>query len=215
MQVVNCIQGSEEWLAARVGKVGASRIADIVARTKTGYAASRANYAAELIAERLTGKKTENYTNAAMQWGTDNEPKARAMYEFMHNASVTEVGIVLHPTILNAQASPDGLVGDDGLIEIKCPLTATHIATLRGGEIDGRYVKQMQWQMACTGRAWCDFCSFDPRLPAEMQIHVRRVNRDPVGIADLEKEVRAFLSEIDSTVADLISKYMPTAEAAE
>jgi putative phage-type endonuclease len=215
MKVLDCIQGSEEWMAARVGKVGASRIADIVAKTKSGYSASRANYAADLIAERLTGKKADSYTNVAMQWGTDNEPAARAMYEFMHNALVTEVGIVLHPSIQNAQASPDGLVGDDGLVEIKCPLTATHIATLRGGEIDGKYVKQMQWQMACTGRAWCDFCSFDPRMPAEMQLHVRRVNRDAVMIVELEREVRAFLAEIDATIAELTAKYMPTAEAAE
>lgn len=214
MNTIECTQGSDEWIAARVGKVGASRIADIVAKTKTGYSTSRANYAAELVAERLTGKKTDGYTNAAMQWGTDNEPTARAMYEFMRNAAVTEVGIVLHPAIANAQASPDGLVGDDGLVEIKCPLTATHISTLRGGEIDGRYAKQMQWQMACTGRAWCDFCSFDPRLPAEMQLHVRRVNRDPVMIAELEREVRTFLKEIDETVADLVSKYMPKQAAA-
>ena len=215
MKIVECVQGSEEWIAARVGKVGASRIADIVAKTKSGYSTSRANYAAELIAERLTGKKAEGFTNAAMQWGTDNEPQARAMYEFMRNVSVVEVGIVLHPTIENAQASPDGLVGDDGLVEIKCPLTSTHISTLRGGEIDGKYMKQMQWQMACTGRDWCDFCSFDPRMPAEMQIHIRRVNRDPVAIAEIAKEVCAFLAEIDSTVAELTAKYMPTAEAAE
>jgi len=190
LRIIEVRQGSEEWLAARVGKVGASRIADIVAKTKSGYSTSRANYAAELIAERLTGKKAEGYTNAAMQWGTDNEPQARAMYEFMRNVSVVEVGIVLHPTIENAQASPDGLVGDDGLVEIKCPLTATHIATLRGGEIDGKYMKQMQWQMACTGRAWCDFCSFDPRLPAEMQLHIRRVSRDPVLIVELARGLR-------------------------
>jgi putative phage-type endonuclease len=207
MKIIECTQGCEDWVAARVGKVGASRIADIVAKTKTGYSTSRANYAAELVAERLTGSKTEGFTSAAMQWGTDNEPHARAMYEFMHNVSVVQVGIVLHPTIEDAQASPDGLIGDNGLIEIKCPLTATHIATLRGGEIDGRYMKQMQWQMACTGRAWCDFCSFDPRLPAEMQLHVTRVNRDSGMIVSLETEVRSFLAEVADAVSDLTLRY--------
>ena len=214
MKIVECVQGSEEWIAARVGKVGASRIADIVAKTKSGYSTSRANYAAELIAERLTGKKAEGFTNAAMQWGTDNEPQARAMYEFMRNVSVVEVGIVLHPTIENAQASPDGLVGDDGLVEIKCPLTSTHISTLRGGEIDGKYMKQMQWQMACCGRAWCDFVSFDPRLPAEMQMFVQRVFRDDAFIAELEREAVLFLAEIDNTISTLSAKYLHR-EAAE
>jgi putative phage-type endonuclease len=214
MQIIDCEQGSEEWMAARVGRVGASRIADIVAKTKTGYSTSRANYAAELVAERLTGTKAESYVNGAMQWGIEKEPEARSLYEFLNDCEVNTVGIVLHPTIEMAQASPDGLVGDEGLVEIKAPLTATHIATLLGGSIDGKYLKQMQWQMSCTGRAWCDFVSYDPRLPAEMQLYVQRVKRDPVMIADLEREVQAFLMEVDETVLRLQTKFQ-LREAAE
>ncbi len=207
MKIVDCIQGSPEWFAARVGKVSASRIADMTAKTKSGYSTSRANYAAELVAERLTGTKAEKYTNGAMQWGTEQEPVARTIYEFMHNATVTEVGVVIHDRIDMSCASPDGLVGDDGLIEIKCPLTSTHIETLRGGSIDGKYIKQMQWQMACTGRLWCDYVSFDPRMPGDMQVHIQRVPRDGVMIVDLEREVVAFLAEVDAAINDLVSKY--------
>ena len=214
MKIVDCEQGSPQWHAARLGKMTASRMADVTAKTKTGWGAARANYAAELIAERLTGAAAERFTNAAMQWGTEQEPAARAMYAFMTGLPVVEVGAVLHPSIEMTLASPDGLVGEDGLVEIKCPNTATHIETLLGGEIDGKYVKQMQWQMACTGRAWCDFVSFDPRLPADMQIDIQRVERDPAMIAELEQAVRLFLADVDATVARLIGKFR-TQEAAE
>jgi putative phage-type endonuclease len=214
MIVIDLEQGSDEWLLARCGKATASRMGDLMARTKSGYGASRANYAAELIAERLTGKPTERYKNGAMEWGSAHEAEARALYEFLHDCEVRSVGLVTHPSIVNSLASPDGLVGHDGLVEIKCPNTATHIATLLGGGIDSRYVLQMAWQMACTGRAWCDFVSYDPRLPAEMQIHVTRVRRDDEIIENLEREVAAFLSEIDETVDKLRAKYQPTAEAA-
>lgn len=207
MRIVDCTQGSPEWFAARLGKVSASRIADLTAKTKSGYSASRANYAAELIAERLTGAKAEKFTNAAMLHGTEQEPVARTMYEFMRDVTVTEVGVVLHDKIDMACASPDGLVGEDGLVEIKCPNTATHIETLRGGSIDGKYIKQMQWQMACTGRLWCDYVSFDPRMPGDMQVHIQRVPRDGVMIVDLEREVVAFLAEVDAAINDLVSKY--------
>lgn len=214
MRVVDCEQGSPEWFAARLGKVSASRVADIIAKTKTGWSTSRANYAAELVAERLTGNKTESFSNAAMQWGTDTEPQARSMYEFMHDATVVTVGTVLHPTIDMACASPDGLLGADGLIEIKCPNTATHIETLLGDGIAGKYVTQMQWQMSCTGRKWCDFVSFDPRMPADMQMSVQRVMRDDAMIASLEQAVVAFLGEVDSTIRALEAKFRQR-EAAE
>ena len=201
------IQGSPEWFAARVGRVTASRVADVIARTKTGWGASRANYMAELIAERLTGETAASFTNAAMQWGTEKEPDARAAYEFRADKDVTEIGFVPHPTITMAGASPDGLVGDDGQIEIKCPNTATHIDTLIDRDIAGKYVTQMQWQMACTGRAWCDFVSYDPRLPESMRVWVQRVPRDDVMIAALEKDVIAFLAEVDAKVAQLVSLY--------
>jgi len=190
-------QGTQEWLQERLGKVTASRIADLTAKTKSGWSASRANYMAQLIAERLTGNVTESYTNAAMQWGTETEPQARSAYSFYTDNDVTEVGFIPHPTIPMSGASPDGTVGEDGLVEIKAPNTATHIDTLLGEEIDGKYIKQMQWQLACTGRKWCDFVSFDPRLPAELQIKIIRVNRDDVLIASLEKDVTDFLKEID------------------
>lgn len=197
------IQGSPEWFAIRCGKVTASKMADMTAKTKSGWGASRGNYMAQLIVERLTGKPVETYSNAAMQWGTETEPQARAAYCFMHDAEVVEVGFVAHPTIADSGASPDGLIGDDGMIEIKCPNTATHIETLLGEAVEGKYIKQMQWQMACTGRKWCDFASFDPRLPAELQLKVIRVNRDDGLIAELEKETVSFLAELTEKLAKL------------
>lgn len=197
------VQGSPEWIAARVGSVGASRISDIIAKTKTGYSTSRANYAAELVAERLTGAPAERFTNAAMAWGTEKEPDARAAYEFIHDVTVELVGIVKHPKIVGAHASPDGYIGDTGLIEIKCPLTATHIDTLLRGQVPDKYEVQMLWQMACTGRAWCDYVSFDPRLPPHLQLFVKRVHRNEPRIKELEDEVSAFLREVEDTIGKL------------
>jgi putative phage-type endonuclease len=206
-------QRSPEWHAHRAGRVTASRIADVMAVTKTGPGAARKNYAADLVAERLTGEAREGFSNAAMQWGTDMEPQARAAYEFLHDATVSEVGFIDHPTLAMAGCSPDGLVGDVGMVEIKCPNTATHIETLLTGTIDGKYIKQMQFQLACSGRAWCDFVSYDPRLPAEMQLFVHRVPRSPEGIGFIEREVAAFLAEVDETVAALRARYMQDAAA--
>jgi putative phage-type endonuclease len=207
------IQGSPEWFAIRCGKVTASRIADIIARTKSGPSASRANYAAQIIAERLTNTVAESFSNAAMEWGTAMEPEARTAYEFLHNAAVTEIGFVEHPTIEHAGASPDGLVGKDGLVEIKCPNTATHIETLIGKTVPGKYVTQMQWQMACTGRQWCDFVSYDPRLPESMRLFVQRVPRNDLTISDLESEVTGFLFEVASAVSQLNRLYGDRAAA--
>jgi putative phage-type endonuclease len=201
------IQGTAEWKQARCGSLGASRMADVIARTKTGYGASRANLMAELLVERLTGVPTEGFVSAAMQWGTDKEPHARAAYEFRSDVEVAEIGIVPHPTIKGTHASPDGLVGEDGLIEIKCPNTASHVETLTGDEIAGKYITQMQWQMACTGRKYCDFISFDPRMPESMSLFVRRVPRDDTVIAQLEAEARKFLTELDAKVSDLRQRY--------
>ena len=196
-------QGSPEWFAQRLGKATASRIADIIARTKTGYSTSRANYAAELVCERLTGAQAERFTNAAMQWGTEKEPDAKAAYEFIHNAQVEPAEFVPHPTIAMTGASPDGYVGDVGLIEVKCPISATHIETLLRGQVPDKYEVQMLWQMACTGRAWCDYVSFDPRLPPHLQLFVKRVHRNAPRIAELEAEVISFLAEVDSTISKL------------
>lgn len=195
-------QRTTEWHAARLGKVTASRIADVVAKTKTGYGASRATYMAQLICERLTGQPTEGFTNAAMQWGTDTEPRARAAYELQTGFSVQEVGFIPLEGIA-AGASPDGLVGDDGLVEIKCPNTATHIDYLLKGSVPGKYALQMQWQMLCTGRKWCDFVSFDPRLPADLEMWIKRVDRDDALIADLAIEVGEFLDELEDCLNKL------------
>lgn len=201
------IQGSIEWLKIRCGKVTASRVADVVAKTKSGPAASRANYMAELIAERLTGEPAERFTNAAMQWGTEKEPDARAAYEFRTDATVTEIGFVCHPTIDASGASPDGLVASDGLVEIKAPNTSTHLETLLGQDVPAKYLTQMHWQMACTGRAWCDFVSFDPRLPESMRLFIKRVPRDNARIKELETEVAGFLLELAVKLSQLNSLY--------
>lgn len=202
-------QRTAEWFAARCGKATASRIADIVARTKTGWGASRANYAAQLVSERLAGIQEEGFASAAMKWGTECEPEAREAYCFREDADVVEVGFIDHPSIAMAGASPDGLVDEDGLVEIKCPNTATHIATLLGGTIPSKYETQMLWQMACTGRQWCDFASYDPRLPESMRLFVRRLHRDEAAIAKLEADVAEFLAEVDATVAELRALYEP------
>ncbi len=200
-------QGSPEWHAMRCGKVTASRIADMMAKTKTGWGASRANYQAQLIAERLTGLVADGYTNAAMEWGKEKEAEARAAYAFYRSTNVDLVDFVTHPEIAMSGASPDGLIGDIGLLELKCPNTATHIETLLGGTIPGKYVLQMQWQMACTGRKWCDFTSYDPRMPEEMRLFVRRMERNDEKISEIATEVRAFIREIDAAVAELTKMY--------
>lgn len=200
-------QGTDAWKALRLGKATASRVADIIARTKTGWGASRANYAAELIAERLTGVPAESYVNGAMQWGVEKEADARAAYEFMADAEVAPASFVPHPKIAMAGASPDGFVGEAGLVEIKCPNTATHLETLRSQVVPGKYMTQMQFQMACTRRQWCDWVSYDPRMPEPMQLFVKRVARDDVAIASLEEEVAAFLQEIDRQCSDFRKQY--------
>jgi putative phage-type endonuclease len=205
----NIVQGSPEWLALRAGKVTASRVADVVAKTKTGVSASRAKYAGELIAERLTGQPAERFTNGAMAWGTEKEPDARKAYEFYRDTDVAEVAFVLHPTIADSGASPDGLVDVEGLLEIKCPETHTHIETLLNRAVPSKYVTQMMWQMSCTGRKWCDFVSFDPRLPESMQFFCQRVHRDEAVIAELEREVVVFINEVRGKVAELRRIYEP------
>ena len=200
-------QGTPEWHAERCGKVTASRIADVMAKTKSGPGAARKNYMAELLTERLTGQPRESFTSSAMQWGTDTEPQARAMYSLEYDVDVVEVGFVPHPDVANAGASPDGLVYDDGLVEIKCPNTATHIDTLRTGKIDRRYILQMHWQMICTGREWCDFVSFDPRLPDAMQMFVKTVPLDGDLSVEINQSVADFLAELDAMESEMRQKF--------
>jgi len=195
-------QGTDEWFAARLGTVTASRAADVM--TKKGSAA-RANLSAQLVLERLTNTKGESFSSTAMQWGVDQEPFARAAYEARSGVWVDTVGFVQHPTIERAGASPDGLVGHDGLVEIKCPNTATMIDTLLTGKVPGNYATQMQMQMACTGRAWCDYAVFDSRMPVKAQLFVKRVQRDQKFIDDLNKEIIAFLAEVEISYQFLIN----------
>ena len=198
------IQGTDEWLQARVGKVTASRIADLMATLRDGKpGASYHNYMAELIAERLTGVPKEHFTNSAMMWGTEKEPEARSAYEFFHDVDVVEVGFVDHPSIPMAGASPDGLVGDVGLVEIKCPNTATHIETLLTGKIPDKYIKQMQFQLACTGRKWCDFLSYDPRMPEHLRMFTKTVERDDELILKMEGAIASFLDMLENKIEQL------------
>lgn len=194
-------QGSEAWFQLRCGRVTASRIADLMARTKTGWSTSRANYRDQLIAERLTGMVDPSHPNAAMRWGHAKEPEARAAYRFYHGRQVREVTFTIHPAIFMAGASPDGLVEEDGLVEIKCPTSTVHIEMLRSRSIPDKYQLQMLWQMACTGRGWCDFVAYDPRLPEPLRLFVQRFERDEASIVAIEDEVRAFLAEVDEAVA--------------
>ena len=197
-------QRSEEWFAARCGKVTASRVADIIAKTKTGASASRDNYLAQLVCERMTGKPAESYSNSAMQWGTDTEPFARAAYEARMDLLVTEVGFIDHPWIVMSGASPDGLA-NEGMVEIKCPNTATHIDTLLSRTVPAKYITQMMWQMACADRPWADFVSFDPRLPERHQLFIKRINYDPEMVNLLENSVIQFLGDVDLKIQQLES----------
>lgn len=197
-------QGSQDWHEARLGRVTASQIVNVMmAKTTAGYQ----NYRAQLVCERLTGNPTEAFTSAAMQHGTDTEPQARAFYELETGFEVQEVGFIPHPRLEMSGASPDGLIGSDGGLEIKCPQPATHIKTLTGAAIDRKYLLQMQWGMACTGREWWDFVSFCPSLPDEMQMFRQTVPRDHELIEEITAAVTVFLADVDALCADLTRKY--------
>ena len=202
-------QGTEEWFQQRLGKVTASRISDVIAKTKTGVSTSRQNYLIQLVSERLTGKKTDSFTNKAMEDGVEREPIARKLYESKTNSIVTEVGFFDHPVIKSSGASPDGAVNSEeegkyaGLIEIKCPIETTHTNTLMSKSVPSKYIPQMQWQMACTNARWVDFISFNPNFPEELQVFVKRLDRDDAYIAELEVEVIKFLEEIEQTIIKL------------
>lgn len=214
MRIIECEQGTDAWHAARAGKITASRIADITAKTKSGEAASRANYRDELVIERLTGVPySGGFKSAAMDRGNETEDKAAKFYSYQNNIDLTKVGLVLHPTLDYAACSPDRLVGDDGIVQIKCPHTKTHLDTLLGASIAGGYLKQIHWELTCTGRQWCDFLSFDDRVPEPMRGAIIRIHRDPILIAELEREVKAFNAEVDNRLAEILAKF-PTQEAA-
>lgn len=199
-------QGSELWIQARVGLVTASRCADVIAMTKKGEGADRRNYRTELICERLTGQPYPQYVSQEMQWGRDQEPFARAAYELQRDVLVETAGFIVHPRIAKFGASPDGLVGDDGMIQIKCPTTKTHLEWMLGGVTPVEHMAQMLAELSCTERAWCDFVSFDPRLPEHLQLFVRRFERNDKLIAALESEVQHFNYELEETLAALPAK---------
>ena len=202
------LQGSDEWRQARCGSVGASDAPRVVRRTKTGYSADRDSLMAEKVLERLTDTPVEIFKTQAMLQGTAREPEARLLYQMVRGVEVEEAGLVTHPSIKGTHASPDGYVtGISGLIEIKSPLPAAHLNTLLTETIGEAHLVQMQWQMACTGRSWCDFVSFNPDFPAAMQLWIKRVNRDAAFIADLEREITAFVKELEQKVERLSRRY--------
>ena len=206
--LTHIIQGTPEWRQVRCGRLTASRVAEAIATIKSGgWGSSRANLMAEYIAERLTGIPAENYTNGAMTWGTEKEPEARQAYADQTFLTVREIGFVLHASIPNMGCSPDGLVEEDGLVQIKCPMSATHIDTLLKGKIDQKYKTQMQMEMACTDRKWCDFVSYDPRMPENMRLWIKRVERDEKFIRDTEILCMEFLGELDKKVFELKRLY--------
>lgn len=205
--MIEIIQGSPEWHAARCGSLGASCLHEAVAKTKSGWSASRAQRMATLVIERLTGVPQDSYQSPAMLHGIETEPQARAAYEFLMSADVRQVGLFAHPKLKGTHASPDGLVGSDGVFEAKCPQPAAHLATLLGEPIPDKYIKQVQWQMRCCERAWADFVSYCPSFPAGMDFFVKRIPRDDRLLKILDHEVEEFLAELDEKVAALKQRY--------
>ena len=192
-------QGTPEWHELRRGKVTASRVADILSRTKTGPSASRQNYLIELALQRTTKTIEPSYTNDAMAWGTATEPQARVAYEVATSNFVDQVAFIDHPTIEWFGCSPDGLVGEN-LIEIKCPSSSQHWEYFKSKEPPKKYFIQMQAQMSVTGAKWCDFVSFDPRMPERSQLLIVNVPRDPEFILYMEAEIQLFLNEVAAEV---------------
>lgn len=213
MKIVTCSQGSAEWLVVRSGRVTASKVAAVLSFLKRGgESAERAAYRVQLAAEILTGQSAgDGFVNTFMQWGTENEPYARAAYEVRHDVYVDTVGFVIHPSIERAGGSPDGLVGDDGMVELKCPKTSTHIEYMLAGMVPPEYEPQVMFGLACTERSWCDFSSFDSRLPLRHQLFTVRVYRDEARIKEINDGVEAFLGEVDALIAKLDS-VNPTAK---
>lgn len=206
MTITAVQQGTDEWKRERLGHVTASRVADVMAKVKTGEAKTREKYRYEIVTQRLTNEIVDGYTNEAMAWGSEQEPYARMAYEAHTGNFVTQTGFVKHWNIKWVGASPDGLVDDDGLIEIKCPNTLTHLKTLESGKAPSEYIPQMQMQMWVTGRHWCDFVSYDPRLPDELRYFCVRVKRDDEYINSMEADILQFLNEVEQTIKTLKEK---------
>jgi predicted phage-related endonuclease len=201
------LQGTDEWRQARCGSIGSSDAPKVVRKTKTGYSADRANLLASKVLERLTDIPVEIPKTFAMAQGTAREPLARLTYALVKGVEVAEIDIVLHPRIKGAHASPDGLIGADGLVELKCPQPPAHLDTILNQTIGNDYLVQIQWQLACTGRAWCDYVSYNPDFPTGMHFWVRRIQRDAAMIRELEGEISKFIKEIDRKVEELSRCY--------
>lgn len=200
MQIVNCIQGSEEWIEARIGLATGSKFKVLQAKASKGSTVrgkTSKDYMKQLAAERLTGLPCVSYKDANMDWGTDNEAGARVVYQAIYGVTVDEVGFVQLDD--NVGVSPDGLVGDDGMIEIKCPKTTTHIDTILRNKVPAEYIPQIQGNMWVCDRQWCDFISFDPRMKST-RIWVIRVERDQKYIDNLKREVIGFVLELKELI---------------
>lgn len=201
---INLEQGSEEWKQARLGHVTASNMAEVMSKGKgTAEAVGRYKYKVRLVAERLTMTAGESYTNAAMQWGIEQEQFACIAYEAQKETFVDKIGFVLHPDIKWLGVSPDRIVGNEGLIEVKCPNTTTHLDYLFEGKVPAEYYKQIQCQLWVTGRQWCDFVSYDPRLPKRNQLLIVRTERDEKLIAEMKTETEKFLAEVETLIIKL------------
>lgn len=195
------LQRSEGWFADRCGKVTASRIKDIDAKPVKGKKYNALTLT--ILSERITGVQEETPTSKVMQWGIDQEENAIAAYENETGNFVKGTGLIDHPVIKLSGASPDGLVNLNGQIEVKCPSIATHLNTLLTKEIPVEHIPQITWQLACTRRKWCDFVSYDPRLPEHLQLVVIRVNAEDLDIAGIEQSVIRFNQKIDQIIAEL------------
>jgi putative phage-type endonuclease len=215
MREILCEQGTAQWLEARHGKITASRIKDVLDHIKTGEGAKRRNYRIEQMAERLSGRSEDHYTSPEMMWGTEMEPYARAAYEVESGNMVDQVGFVLHPTFDFAGASPDGLIGQHGCFEAKCPKTTTHLKWMMAGIVPEEHQDQCLWVMRCAGREWCDFVSYDPRLPKGLKLFTQRLMRDEERIQKIEAAVIAFNDEIEAALAPLRALVIPETKPVE
>lgn len=197
-------QHTQGWWDDRLRKVTASRIGDVTRRLKRGgWGADRDNYLREKVAEWITGKNRDRKKVASLDYRLELEPDARAEYEFQNDCEVVTVGFIDHPRIPNAGASPDGLVGAEGGVEIKCLDSQGHIDLILAGGIDEDYILQCHFGMACTGRQWWDFVAYCPEMPQEGRLWVQRVERDEAKIAEIESDVIEFLAEVDRKVAQV------------
>lgn len=203
----NVEQGSLAWIAERLGKITASRIDDVLAKPRKGNGTSstRDNYKAQLALERITGKMREEFQTRWMERGIEMEPLARVAYEDLRGVEVDAVGFIPHPSIANAGCSPDGFIGNEGQIQIKCPNAATHFKWLQSGGLPAEHRKQMAFELACTGRQWSDFVSYHPEMPDHLKVFVSRFNREAVYIAEIEQEVMRFDAEIQEMIRHLPS----------